>query len=154
MSPRSIFMIAMIAAALSGAGAAQGQDGALGQDTGPGAQDPNGRVLQELYAGVVVDQTITVAGREFYQHFASLWREKPMSERYAVSVHERPSARWGTQLWVEYAQRRVFQIFLPAVRANVKAASQEAVETAFQNVVDTEVQRLLFRDADLGMDEI
>jgi curli production assembly/transport component CsgE len=114
----------------------------------------NGRVLQELYAGVVVDQTVTVVGHEFYQHFAASWRDKEASGRYAITVVERPSARWGSQLWIEYAHRRVFQTFLPAARANIQAASTEAVELAFQNVVDTEVQRLLFRDPDIGADEI
>lgn len=117
-------------------------------------QDLNGRVLQELYAGVIVDQTVTVAGHEFYQHFAALWRDKELANRYAISVYERPTARWGSQIWIEYAQRRVFQVFLPPGRANVRAVSEQAAEIAFQNVVDTEVQRLLFREPDLAPDEI
>lgn len=113
----------------------------------------NGRVLQELYGGVVVDQTITVAGQDFYQYFIVLWRDKPLSEQYAISIHERPSARWGNEVWVEYAQRRVFQTILPTSRANIKPVSEQAVELAYQNVVDTEVQRLLFRNQDIGADE-
>jgi curli production assembly/transport component CsgE len=31
-----------------------------------------------------------------------------LSERYIVSIHERPSARYGSLIWVEYEQRRVF----------------------------------------------
>lgn len=124
------------------------------QDTSLKGQDLNGRVLQELYAGVVVDQTVTVAGHEFYQHFVALWRDKELTSRYAISVHERPTARWGSQIWIEYAQRRVFQAFMPPARANVKAMSEQAADIAFQNVVDTEVQRLLFREPDLGPDEL
>lgn len=119
--------------------------------------EPNGsdtRVLQELYGGVVANQTMTVVGQDFYQHFVATWRDKAMSERYALSIHERPSARWGSLVWVEYAQRRVFQIFLPPARANIKAVSEHAAEVSYQSVVDTEVQRLLFRDPDLGHDEI
>ncbi len=112
------------------------------------------RVLQEIYGGIVVDQTITVNGHEFYQQFVAAWRDNELSGRYAISVHEKPSARWGSQLWVAYAQKRVFQIFLPAVRANLKAVSEQAAREAYQNVVDLEVQRLLFSDADLGADEM
>ncbi len=118
------------------------------------AVELNGRVLQELYGGVVVDQTITVAGQDFYQYFIVLWRDKPLSEQYAISIHERPSARWGNQVWIEFAQRRVFQTILPASRAGIKPVSEQAAEIAYQNVVDTEVQRLLFRDLDLGADEM
>lgn len=109
---------------------------------------------QELYAGVVLDQTVTVVGHEFYQYFAALWRDRETSERYAIAIHERPSARFGSQLWVEYAQRRVFQIVLQATRANVKEISREAADIAFQNVMDIEVQRLMSHDRDLAPDEL
>lgn len=108
----------------------------------------------ELYAGVVLDQTVTVVGHEFYQYFAALWRDKETSERYAISVHERPSARLGSQLWVEYAQRRVFQIVLQATRANVKDIGREAADIVFQNVMDIEVQRLMSHDRDIAPDEL
>jgi curli production assembly/transport component CsgE len=77
-----------------------------------------------------------------------------MSERYAISVHERPSARWGTQIWIEYAQKRVFQAALPTSIANIRALSEQAAEVAQQKVVDVEVDRLLFREAEFGPDEI
>lgn len=117
-----------------------------------GAREQSG--LEELYAGVVVDQTITVAGQDFYQYFVASWRDKPLSERYAISIHERPSARWGNQVWVEYAQRRVFQTILPTSRAAIKPVSEQAADIAYQNVFDTDVQRLLFRDSDIGPDEM
>lgn len=143
-----------IAVAIFSAMLAVAAHAAQGEVTEASEHDLNGRVLQEVYAGVIVDQTVTVVGHEFYQYFAALWRDKERSERYAISVHERPSARHGSQLWIEYAQRRVFQAFLPMTRANVKTVSQEAADIAFQNVVDIEVQRLVFRDPDLGADEM
>jgi curli production assembly/transport component CsgE len=115
---------------------------------------PVRKVLQELYGGVVVNQTVTVAGQDFYQYFVALWRDKEKSEKYVVSIHERPSARWGTQVWVEYAQKRVFQSALPTARANIQAVSAQAVDVAYQNVIDVEIQSLLFRDVDLGPDEM
>lgn len=111
-------------------------------------------VRQELYGGVVANQTMTVAGQDFYRHFVSAWNEQDLSARFAISVHERPSARWGTQVWVEYAQRRIFQASLPTGRAGIRALSERAAEIALQKVADVEVERLLFRDADLGADEI
>lgn len=112
------------------------------------------KTLQDLYGGVVANQTITVAGQDFYQYFVSAWRDRDMGERFAISVHERPSARWGSQIWIEYAQRRVFQAFLPTGRAGIKALSEQAVEAAYQKIADAEVERLLFRDPDMGSDEI
>lgn len=125
----------------------------------PGA-DPRGANLnqtllaQDLNAGVLVNQTITLIGQDFFQSFAVAWRDKPLSERYTLSVHERPSARLGSHVWVEYANRRVFQTFLPPARVRAKAAGLEAVEVAYQNIVDTDVLNLLFRDPDLGPEEL
>lgn len=112
------------------------------------------RSLEEQYAGIVANQTVTVAGHDFYRYFVASWRDRELSERYAISIHERPSARSGTQVWIEYAQRRVFHAALPAGRASIRLLSEQAVEMALQKVAEIEVERLLFREADIGADEI
>lgn len=116
--------------------------------------DLNGGGPQEPYGGVVVDQTVTVFGHAFYQYFVSLWRDQPLGDRYAISIHERATARYGSQVWVEYAQRRMFQAFVPPSNAAIRAASGRAVAIVYQNIMDTDVQRLLFHDADLAADEM
>jgi curli production assembly/transport component CsgE len=118
-----------------------------------GSPRQNNKVLQEMYGGVVANQTITVAGQDFYQYFVSAWRDKDMSERYAIAIHERPSARWGSQIWIEYAQKRIFQTPLPSSRARIKALTEQAAEAAYDKVVDAEVQRLFFREPDIGPDD-
>ena len=128
----------------NGASASQSNTANIGQMQTP----------QSLYAGVVVNQTLTMVGQDFYQHFVTAWRDKPLSERYTLSVHERPSARLGSQIWVEYANRRVFQTFLPPTRVRTKEAGLDAVEVAYQSIVDTDVANLFFRDPDLGPDEL
>ncbi len=114
----------------------------------------NGRTLQEQYGGIVTDQTITVAGQDFYQYFVASWQDQPLNERYSIAIRERPSARWGNKVWVEYANSVVFETVLPSNRSNIKAISAQAVEIAYRNVVDTETQRLFFRDQDIGPDEM
>lgn len=110
--------------------------------------------LHALYAGAVLNQTVTKVGQDFYQFFVTAWRDKPLSERYVLSVHERPSARLGSQVWVEYANRRVFQTFLPPTRSRAQDAGLDAVEVVHQNIVNADVVNLLFRDPDLGPDEL
>jgi curli production assembly/transport component CsgE len=110
--------------------------------------------LAEPFTGIVTNQTITVAGREFYRDFVAAWRDKELSDRYTLSIHERPSARLGSQVWIEFAQRRVFQTTLPFSRALIRGVSENAVETTYQNIVEADIQRLLFRGGDLAADEI
>jgi curli production assembly/transport component CsgE len=110
--------------------------------------------LDDALGGVVTTDTVTLAGQDFYTWFAQAWSAIPLSDRYVVSVHERPSARYGSLVWVEYGQRRVFQAFLPIARANVKPVADGAAQIAFQNVMQADLTRLLFRDADMASDEI
>jgi curli production assembly/transport component CsgE len=110
-------------------------------------------VLPDPYAGVVTNQTVTVAGQAFYRNFMAGWQDKEMNERYALSIHERPSPRQGSKVWIEFAQRQVFQSNLPPSHSAIKEISEQAVEITYQNVVDADVQRLLFREQDLAVDE-
>lgn len=107
------------------------------------------------YSGVVVNDTVTFIGQEFYSTFVATWREEANVERFTVTVRERPSARWGSLISVEYEHREMFRAFLsPGRRDFVRQAAQDASRMVYQNVVNTEVQRLLFRDPDMARDEI
>jgi curli production assembly/transport component CsgE len=114
----------------------------------------NQQPLDDALGGVVTTDTVTLAGQDFYNWFAQAWSAIPLSERYIVSVHERPSARYGSLVWVEFGQRRVFQAFLPIARANVRPVAENAAQVAFQNVMQSDLARLLFRDADMATDEL
>src|SRR4051812_33150819 len=131
---------------------------AQAQDTGldaPAKPAELGRPLQEdPYSGVVVNQTITLVGHEFYRSFVAAWREMALSERYALTVGERPTPQLGSQVWVEFGRRRVFQASLPPARSRVAGIGEKAAAIAYENVVQSEAQRLLFKDPDLGADEI
>ncbi|SDF70149.1 curli production assembly/transport component CsgE [Massilia sp. PDC64] len=110
------------------------------------ASDPDGW-------GIVTSQPITVAGHEFCRSFMAAWLDKPGSDRYTIAIRERPSARWGTQVWVEYGPRRVLQVQLPPARTALKALGENAAESAYQAILDVERQRTLILDADLAPDE-
>ena len=112
------------------------------------------RSFDAALGGAIIDHTITVSGREFYQQFAALWRELDTSERYQISVHEQPSARRGTQVWIRFGEQRVFQASLPGNRAKARDLAQQAGEQTYQNVVDAEARHLLFSERDLAPAEI
>jgi len=110
---------------------------------------------RDPYVGVVTDATVTRIGHDFYNAFAAHWRDQVNAEQFSLTVHERPSARWGSLVWVEYANNQLYRAFLsPARRDYVPVAAQEASRVAYQSVVDSEVQRQLFRDPDLAQDEL
>jgi curli production assembly/transport component CsgE len=103
--------------------------------------------------GIVTSQPITVAGHEFCRAFITAWLDKPGSDRYTIALRERPSARWGTQVWVEYGPRRVLQIQLPPTRTALRELGENAADSAYRAILDAERQRMLILDADLATDE-
>jgi len=113
-----------------------------------------GRISEEPLRGVVINRTITVMGWDFYQYFTAAWRAKHMNEEFSITVYERPTARWGSEIWVDYDQKRVYHIFLAPARSAIKDISAQAVDIVYKNVVDINVQRLLFSDIDLGPEEM
>lgn len=117
-------------------------------------QQSTARIVRDPIAGVVLNQTVTVIGQDFYQYFAAAWRDKDAVENFSIAVYERPSARLGTQIWVEFAQRKVFQATLPPSRAQVRAAGLAAADAVHEAVVSAEMQRKLLRDPDMAADEI
>lgn len=102
--------------------------------------------------GIVTNQSITVAGHEFFDYFIAAWRDKPDSERYTLAVRERPSARLGSQVRIEFERRPVYQARLPPSRAALRSLGEEAAEATYQAVL-ADAQRVPVDDVDLARDE-
>lgn len=103
--------------------------------------------------GIVTSQALTVAGHEFCRAFIATWLDQPGSDHYTIEIRERPSARWGSQVWVEFGQQRVYQVQLPPARAELQALGENAARNVYQAILDIERQRRLIRDPDLASDE-
>jgi curli production assembly/transport component CsgE len=119
------------------------------------APDEGGPVLeQNLLGGVITSRTITVLGWDFYQYFTAKWEAIHGNERLSLSIYERPTARWGSEIWIDYRQTRVFHTFLPPARSATKSISMQAVDLVYKNVIDINIQRSLFTDVDLAPEEM
>lgn len=103
--------------------------------------------------GVVTVQTITTAGHDFSQHFLAAWRDQDGSDQVTLAIRERPSARFGSEVWIDYAQRTVLQLRLPPARAALPELAANAVQQVWSTVQRTDAERQLFHDADLAPDE-
>lgn len=112
------------------------------------------KALEDPLGGIVVNRTMTVQGQDFYRFFSSWWREIDEEGRYTISIHERPSARWGSEVWVQFRRDRVFHMFLPPARSRTRDISKEAVEIAYENITRNELQRAVFQSEDLGPEEM
>lgn len=125
------------------------------------AQDENGDKAEPItrsldrddITGTVIDQTITVIGHDFYKYFSDKWRDQGETARYNLAIFERPSARWGHLIWIEYNRSMIYRIFSSQRRSGIKGQSEAAVQAVAERIAAMEVNKLLFADPDVGNDE-
>lgn len=145
MAPRAFLIALLVATACRSA---------LANDTRPMAPIPAPNPdASEHFNGIVADQTITPGGQDFFKMFSTLWHDMAGSERFSIAIRERPSARLGNWIQIDYGNRTIFQALLPAARGNIRALCEQAVDIAYENISSAQAERLLFRDDDLAGDE-
>jgi curli production assembly/transport component CsgE len=115
--------------------------------------DPHRTLNRTEVGGIVTGQTITLAGREFYDSFSAAWREKDEIGHFTVAISERPSARWGSQVFVDYGNQRLFQTFLPPNRSLITPIGNAAAAQVYQAILDYQLAQF-FGDPDLARDEL
>ena len=147
---RKLLRIALALTAVLALHAARAQPAANGNGENPMRPAP----AMDPYVGFIVDSTVTHIGADFYRSFVSVWRDQAPEDRYSLTIIERPSARWGSFVYVEYRGRRLYYAFLsPGRRDEVRVRGGAAARQVYEAVVQADLQRLLFREVDLAPEE-
>lgn len=108
----------------------------------------------ELSSGFIVDRTITHFGAEFFRHFSHAWRERGGTEGIDLTLVERPSARWGSIIYVEHNNRAEARVILYAGRsATIKPLAEQTANYMANRIADQSLARLFLHDPDLGKPE-
>ncbi len=110
------------------------------------------RELDNEISGFVLDQTITRLGHDFSAYLSQYRNANNLGE-YNLAVYERPSARWGNYIWVEYNRTRVFSLFMSPSRTNVQSVAEQAARQIHNEILRQELLYRLIPDADLAGDE-
>ena len=96
--------------------------------------DPDVRWLE--VDGLVVDETLTKLGRDFYEGFYRLWRVPEGAVNYTVTVEERPLPTSGTLVAVRVDGEVTFQVRLLPRADVVEAAAGQAVAVATRRLLN------------------
>jgi curli production assembly/transport component CsgE len=105
----------------------------------------------EQASGFIIDRTITNFGGEFVRVFSQAWRSLPGTGELDVTVVERPTARYGSMVWVEHNQRPIARAFLYAGRtAAIRPIAIATAEYVAQKLADDALANQLFEDPDLA----
>jgi len=103
--------------------------------------------------GFIIDDTISHIGHDFYYSFSERLRAtSPMD--FNLVVRERPSARWGSLVTVEFQQRLVYRRFLPPNTVELKDEAYEAADQVRMEIVRRKLEALLQDTTDLERDEL
>lgn len=103
--------------------------------------------------GFIVDNSISHIGHEFYRYFTERLRDTSRLD-FSLVVRERPSARWGSLVWIEYEGRTLYRRFLPPNLAEVQPVAYEAADLIQEAVTRQKLESLLQDTHDLDKDEI
>lgn len=113
-----------------------------------------GRINSDPLRGLVINRTITVLGWDFYQNFSQIWQALYPDAQDTMTVIERPTAQFGSEIWISYLDQTVFHIFLSPARSRVQEESKKAVAIVYENISIINVQRKFTQDSDLGPEEM
>ncbi len=125
-----------------------------------GAEKLNGgdrrepRFLQEIYAGVVTNQTVSFTGQGFYREFVTHWSDKERADRYSYRHPRAAVGALGQPDLDRVCQSQDIPDLRLARTRRHQVHQRAGGGRAYQNVVEADIQRLLIREPDVGPDEI
>lgn len=94
--------------------------------------------LYSLYAqevvlsGLILDQTKTHLGRDFYEAFAQRWEFIPGLENYNIIINEISDPRWGTQIQIFVDDNLVYISPLKPRLEDIELRAEEAADAVFK----------------------
>lgn len=103
--------------------------------------------------GFIVDNCISHIGHEFYRYFSDRLRDTSPLD-FNLVVRERPSARWGSLIWVEFDGRVVFRQFFAPNTAHLRELAYQSADLVREEVARQRLERLLQDTQDLERDEL
>nr|WP_321540947.1 CsgE family curli-type amyloid fiber assembly protein [Halopseudomonas pelagia] len=127
--------------------------GAEAEAGGDAAVDDAAAADDAILAGFVVNDTISNIGHEFYRYFSERLRDGDELDVNLV-VHERPSARWGSLIWVELDGVILYQRFLPPNTSLLQPVAYSAADWIREAIAQQSLERMFQDNFDIEGDEL
>lgn len=118
------------------------------------ALSDEGTINGDGLGGIITDQTITFLGHDFYSGFSHAWEPPDEMGEVNLTIYERPSARWGSLIWVEYRNETVYRTFLFPGRTDAESMGASAAAAVAAQVEQQRLEKLLYVNPDLASSEL
>ena len=97
--------------------------------------------------GLVVDETVTKAGRDFYQLFYSQWEAPPNASNFTIRISEKPARGIATVVMIDVNDNRVIETPLQPRYDIIEAIALQAARSIYDYLLNYEqIQRQLSGD--------
>lgn len=109
--------------------------------------------LSDGLSGVMIDRTMTMIGKTFFRQFSQQRLDSPTIRNTSLSIHERPSARWGSLIWIKEGNTVLYEATLPPRLNDVDLYASAAVTSVSDQFLRRKVLEALRNDPDMAGDE-
>jgi len=99
--------------------------------------------------GLIIDQTITKIGHEFYENFYTLWEAPPEIKDYSIYIIEKVTMLSTSQVWINVDDMTIFQIILKPRAEEIEEAVKTGLEITLQFLHQYEQDKKLLDDEDM-----
>ncbi len=101
--------------------------------------------------GLVIDNTKTKSGRDFYNHFFNNWESPAKAKNFSIYISEKPYRLSTTKIEVKLNETMVFQSFLQPRISFIENVAESAVERTRLYLINyEEIERQLESDDQTG----
>lgn len=101
------------------------------------------RLLMEL-DGMVLDETRSKIGRDFYDVFYSNWQTPEEASNFSIRIAEQPSPSLGTIIYVEVNDTETFRMRLQPRYDFIQQAGQYAVRQTYSHLQNNDYQLQIY----------
>ncbi|MGP5310288.1 CsgE family curli-type amyloid fiber assembly protein [Vreelandella alkaliphila] len=124
----------------------------LSSPDGPEVQGQQSRGSE--LTGIMVDRTVTMAGKTFYRAFSQRAMDNLIIGNATITIQERPDARWGSQIAIVEGNRMYFRTQLSPRISEADRVAGEAVNIVEEALLQQQLASALTSDKDLGKEEL
>ena len=92
--------------------------------------------------GLIIEETMTKIGYEFYEYFVLFWDAPPISNAdYMIVITEKANPSWGSWIQVAVNDTTVWEQILQPRTEEIEQVVQQAIDTVKQSLYDRENQQ-------------
>lgn len=111
----------------------------------------SGVISQDPLRGLIINRTITTLGWNFYKSFSGVWEALHPNSEFTLTITERPTAQFGSEIWITYQNTTLYHAFLAPAVSHVNQTAKQAAQIVYSGLGRIEQeQKVLSKDSDLA----